>query len=174
MSKGDPAIEEAKEESEEKDIKKEKSLAAPEEEGEEGEIVLEEDILPFDPKFLEEAPPKVKRAIIEMSFQMMRMGGPAFNPLAAAVAKVLDGDHLTAVIKSVDRSTELEHSSAQQARWTNLLCLIVVLIFAGFAVWLLKDSNPDLLKDLFALVVALAGGLGAGYGIKTWQEQKRR
>lgn len=174
MSKGDPAIEEAKEESEEKDIEEEKSLAAPEEEGEEGEIVREEDILPFDPKLLEKAPPKVKQAFVEMSVEMMRMGGPAHNPLAAAVAKVLDGDHLIALIGSIDRSTELEHSSARQARWTNLLCLTAVLVFAGFAVWLLKDSDPDLLKYLFAAVVTLVGGAGVGYGYKAWRDEQRR
>ena len=174
MSKGDPAIEKAKEESEERDIEEEKSLAAPEEEGEEGEIVRDEDILLFDPKLLEEAPPKVKRAIIEMSFQMMRMGGPAYNPVAAAVAKVLDGEHLTGLIKSVDRSTELEHSNAQQARRTNLLCLIAVLVFAGFALWLLKDSSPDLLKDLIAIAATAAGGVGAGVGYMAWRQQQRR
>lgn len=96
--------------------------------GEKGEIVPEKDFLPFDPELLEGAAPEVKRSI-QMAFSMMRMGGPALNPLATAVAKVLDGDHLTNIIKSMDRSAELELSSAQQARWTNLLYLIVVLVF---------------------------------------------
>lgn len=174
MSRGDPAIEQAEEEgSEERDIEEQKSLAAPEQMGEKGEIVPEKDFLPFDPELLEGAAPEVKRSI-QMAFSMMRMGGPALNPLATAVAKVLDGDHLTNIIKSMDRSAELELSSSQQARWTNLLYLIVVLVFAGFALWLLKDSNPDLLRDLIAIVASLAGGLGAGYGIKAWAEQKRR
>lgn len=140
---------------------------------EKGEIVPGKDFLPFDPELLEGAPPEVRRSI-QMVFSMLRMGSPALNPMATAVAKVLDGDHLTHLIKSMDRSAELELSSAQQARWTNLLYLIVVLVFAGFALWLLKDSNPDLLRDLIAIVASLAGGLGAGYGIKAWAEQKRR
>jgi hypothetical protein len=165
VSRGDPAIEESEEEGfEERDIEEQESLAAREEMEEKGEIVPGKDIFPFDPELLEGAPPEVKRSI-QLAFSMMRMGGPALNPLATAVAKVLDGDHLTDLIKSMDRSAELELSSAQQARWTNLLYLIAVLVFAGFALWLLKDSNPDLLRDLIAIVASLAGGLGAGYGI---------
>ena len=173
MSNGDPAVEEAKEqESEERDIEEERPLAAPEE-GEKGEIVREEDILPFDPKLLEDAPPEV-RQLIKMSSAMIRMGGPSFNPLVAAVAKTLDGDHLAAVIKSMDRSTELEHDSVRRAHLMNLLCLIALLIFAGFALWLLKDSDPDLLKYLFGAVVTLAGGAGVGYGYKAWRDEQRR
>jgi len=155
-------------------LRNKKTLAAPEEMGEKGETVPEKDFLPFDPELLEGAPPEVMKRSIQMAFSMMRMGAPALNPLATAVAKVLDGDHLTNIIKSMDRSANLELVSAQQARWTNLLYLIVVLVFAGFALWLLKDSNPDLLRDLIAIVASLAGGLGAGYGIKAWAEQKRR
>jgi len=172
---GDPAIEEAKEEeSEQRDIEEGESLAAPEEEEEKGEIVSEEDVFPFDPEFLKDAPPEVRRAMIQMSSAMIRMGGPVSNPLAAAVARVLDADHLTSLIESMDRSAELEVTNAQRTRWTVLLCLIIVLVFAGFALWLLKDSNPDLLKDLVAIIASLVGGLGAGYGIKTWAERKRQ
>jgi hypothetical protein len=174
VSRGDPAIEKAKEEGpEESDIGEQKPLAASEEIEKKGEIVPDKDFLPFDPELLEGTPAEVKRSI-QMVFSMLRMGSPALNPLATAVAKVLDGDHLTNLIKSMDRSAELELRSAQQARWTNLVYLIVVLVFAGFALWLLKDSNPDLLRDLIAIVASLAGGLGAGYGIKAWAEQKRQ
>jgi hypothetical protein len=175
VSRDDPATEgvEKEERSEERDIEEQKPLAVPEEMEEKGKIVPENDILPFDPELLEGAPAEVRRSI-QMAFSMLRMGGPSLNPLATAVARVLDGDHLTNLIESMDRSAELELRSTQQARWTNLLYLIVVLVFAGFALWLLKDSNPDLLRDLIAIVASLAGGLGAGYGIKAWAEQKRR
>jgi len=116
VSRGDRAIEEAEEEgSEERDIEEQESLAAPEGMGEKGETVPEKGFLPFDPELLEGAVPEVKRSI-QMAFSMMRMGGPALNRLATAVAKVLDGDHLTNIVKSMDRSAELELSSAQQAR----------------------------------------------------------
>ena len=174
MSKSDPAIEEAKEGgSEGRETEERKPLDAPEKVEERGEIVSEDDTLPFAPELLEGAPPEVKRAF-EMFISMTRMAGPAPNPMATAIAKVLDGNHLTDLIQSMGRGEELELSSVQRARWTNLLYLVVVLVFAGFAMWLLRDSNPDLLKDLIAIVASLAGGLGAGYGIKAWTEQRRR
>ena len=118
-------------------------------------------------------PPEVRR-VIQIVFSMLRFGGSISNPMAAAVAKVLDGDHLTDLIKSMDRCTEMELTSAKEARQTNLQYLVVVLLFAAFALWVLKDSNPELLKDLVTIVATLAGGLGAGYGIKTWIEERRR
>ena len=123
MSNGDPAVEEAKEqESEERDIEEERPLAAPEE-GEKGEIVREEDILPFDPKLLEDAPPEV-RQLIKMSSAMIRMGGPSFNPLAAAVAKTLDGDHLAAVIGSEYRTGTRQCSAGTLDESAMSNCLI--------------------------------------------------
>jgi hypothetical protein len=173
MSKGDLVIEEAKEESEEKDSEEEKHLAAPKEVEENGEIVPEEDILPFAPELLEAATPEVKRAT-QIAFSMMRFGGAITNPMAAAIAKVLDRDHVTDLIQLMDRGTEMELSSAREARRTNLLYLIVVLIFAAFALWILRDSNPELLRSLVNTVATLAGGLGAGYGIKAWIDERRQ
>jgi hypothetical protein len=134
---------------EKKSVEEEKDLVATEEEKEEkkSEILSEEDILPFAPELLEGAPPELRRAI-QMSSSMMRMVGPAPSPLMSAIGKVLTSEHLTTVIESAKRSEELGYSNAQRVRWTNLLYLIVVLIFAGFALWILKDSNPDLLERL--------------------------
>lgn len=161
-------------EDEKKNTEEEESLVTTEEEKEEkkGEILSEEDIFPFAPELLEGAPPQLRRAI-QMGFSMMRSVGPAPSPLVSAIGKVLTSEHLTTVIESAKRSEELGYSNAQRVRWTNLLYLIVVLIFAGFALWILKDSNPDLLERLVVIAATLAGGLGAGYGISKTRQARR-
>ena len=173
MSKDDPETEEPGEaEPIEGDTEEEKSPAIPETVKGEGEIVSEDD-LPFPAEFLEGAPPSVIQ-FLRSTFSMRSMSGPVFNPLSAAIAKVLDAEHLTLFMQSMDRNTELEARSAYRARWVSLAYLGAVLVFAGFLVWLLKDSNPDLLKDVITLVSILAGGLGAGYGVKVHMDQKKQ
>ena len=106
-----------------------------------------------------------------MTFSMMK-GGPTLSPLPTAIAKILNSDHLDHMLTSIDEDTKLGYEAARQTRWANLICLTVILIFAGFVVWLLKDSNPELLKDLIAIVATLLGGAGIGFGVKTWRERR--
>jgi len=173
VGNGDPEIEGTHEaDAEEMDVVEQPLLAAPD--GKDSDNTdIDTEVLPFSPEFLEGAPPELKRAM-QMFFSMSKTSVRASNPLAAAVAKVLSSDHLASLIGLMERSEERELCNAQRVRWANLLYLIVVLIFAGFAVWLLEDSNPDLLKDLITIAATLAGGLGAGYGIKTWAERKQQ
>ena len=80
--------------------------------------------------------------------------------------------NLTAVIQLMDKSEGLEYEHASQARWTNLLILVIVLIFCGFALWLLGASHPDLLMEIVSAAALIVGGLGAGIGYTTWRAQK--
>jgi hypothetical protein len=139
-------------------------------EEEERTLVPEEDVFPFDPGLLKDAPPEVRRAF-QMSFAMMR-GGPTPSPLPAAIAEAINSDHLDHILTSIDEDAKLGYDAARHTRWINLICLAAILIFAGFVVWLLKDSNPELLKDLIAIVATLVGGAGIGFGVKTWREQR--
>ena len=130
----------------------------------------DEVVLPFDPEMLEGATPEVKTSL-RMFFSKMRIYGPRPRPIESAIEKNLNSDHVTSLIEERRLKTELDGKATTLARWTNLLILIVVLVFAGFALWLLGDSNPELVSDLLTHVIALAGGLGAGYGYKAWRDQ---
>lgn len=129
-------------------------------------------VLPLDPEFLKDAPPEFRKVMA--MFSQMQMSGPRGNPLTSAIAKHLNSDHLTAVIQLMDKSEDLEYEHAKQARWTNLLILVIVLIFSGFALWYLGVSNPDLLIVIVNAAVLIAGGLGAGFGYSTWRAQKNK
>ena len=173
MSKDDPETEEPGEaEPIEGDTEEEKSPAIPETVKGEGEIVSEDD-LPFPAEFLEGAPPSVIQ-FLRSTFSMRSMSGPVFNPLSAAIAKVLDAEHLTLFMQSMDRNTELEARSAYRARWVHLAYVSVVLVFAGVVVYMLKDSNPDLLTDLITRVIGIAGGLGTGFGVGVYIIQRKQ
>lgn len=175
MSEGDPQMEEAKERSNATDGEEEESLAVQKEMQEPDATVQEESTLPFDPDLLKGFPPEVKQRVTKMmGIEMRGMSGPVPNPLMEAIAKVMDGGHLTTLIESMDRTAKLEFESAKHLRWICLIVLCVLLAFSAVAIWLLKDSNPDLLKELITIAATLAGGLGMGLGVKTWWDQRQQ
>jgi len=71
-------------------------------------------------------------------------------------------ENLPTVIKSIDRSEELQYEDAQHRRWFALgFCLVGVVVLV-FLVLTLAVSNPALLEKLVALAFGFVGGLGVG------------
>lgn len=172
MSNNNDVVEPSEAESEGEPTGEETALVGSEQQEECAEDIPDEEIFPFDPELLDDASPGVKKAIIQMTSASMRMGGPIADPLARAIARVIDSTHVSALIESMDRNAKEELADTQHARWVYLVYVAVAMLFAGFVLWLLSDSNPELLKDLIAILAGFAGGLGAGFGIGTRRRRR--
>lgn len=77
----------------------------------------------------------------------------------------------------------LDHSHAEDlerlrirkhGRWFALAVLVVLLLAFGWLVNELLPENKDLLAEFLKMGVAFAGGIGGGYGLKSYQETRRR
>jgi hypothetical protein len=113
------------------------------------------------PDALKGAPGQVKKQVWEMmaaTFSAGHLPHPLFEKLEPGhIDKFLDYSH-------EDDKREHEHRKAE--RWFRLTYFLMVL-FAFFGlVWVLLPSNQPLLQDLLKILVAFAGGFGAGYGYK--------
>jgi hypothetical protein len=107
--------------------------------------------------------------------QMMAMfgvgpGGRAYHP----VFDKFEPEH---VDKFLDQSHEedMERLRARRhGRWFALVYAVLVLIALGWLVTVLLPENKDLLAEFLKMGVAFAGGVGGGYGLKSYQETRRR
>lgn len=127
-----------------------------------------------DPEVVEEleedlpAPPTIIRQMMAMFG--FGLGGRAFHP----VFDKFEPEH---VDKFLDHSHEedLERLRIRrQDRWFFLIYAVIGLGFLGWLIWALLPNDKDLLAEILKLGIAFAGGVGGGYGLKSYQESRRQ
>ena len=111
--------------------------------------------------------PKQVRQTVEMFMgQMIRSGGPP-SPIWDKVTS----EHVPLIVKSLDRTEELEYQDAQRRRWFTLVYCALGVAVLVFLVVALGGSNPDLLEKLLVLALGFIGGFGGGYGYKASRDR---
>lgn len=109
---------------------------------------------------LEEVPPEMRTVIKAWSAMFSQVSGP-FNPL---LAKFKDG-HIDKYLDNMSRESDHDYELKKGNRWFYLVyAIIAVTVFIAGVVYLLPD-NKDLLIQLIVIIVAIAGGIGGGYGL---------
>jgi len=89
-----------------------------------------------------------------------QVSGP-FNPL---LSKFKD-EHIKQYLDGAQIESNHDYELKKSNRWFYMAyAIIVVLVFIAGVVYLLPD-NKDLLIQLIVIIVAIAGGIGGGYGL---------
>ena len=105
------------------------------------------------------------------------MGIFGFGPGGRAFHPVFDKFEPEHVDKFLDHSHEedIERLRIQgQSRWFNLIYVLLGLTSLGWLIWVLLPNDKDLLAEILKLAIAFAGGVGSGYGLKSYQESRQR
>lgn len=119
------------------------------------------------PDVLKGAPPKVRKQMLELMAATFSSGQPA-HPLF----EKLEPGHIDKFLDYSHEDDKQEHEHRRAERWFRLgYSMLFFLAFFGL-VWLLSSNQP-LLLDLLKILVAFAGGFGAGYGYKTTRDRGR-
>jgi len=58
-------------------------------------------------------------------------------------------------------------------RWFNLVYVMLSLGVLFFLIVFFLPKDKDFLVDFLTLLIVFTGGLGSGYGLKSYQEKKR-
>jgi len=112
-------------------------------------------------------PPMVKEMLAMFGFGP---GGRAFHPVfdkfeSGHVEKFLDHSH----------TEDMERIRLRKrSHWFGLVYVILTLVAFGWLVSTLLPENKDLLVEFLKIGVAFAGGVGGGYGLKSYQESRGR
>lgn len=97
-------------------------------------------------------------------------GGRAFHPVfdkfeSGHVDKFLDHSH----------AEDMERLRIQKrGHWFVFVYIVLALLSFGWLISTLLPENKDLLVEILKIGVAFAGGVGGGYGLKSYQESRQR
>ncbi len=84
----------------------------------------------------------------------------------------ITGEHLHKLLDYDDKSDERKFKDAQQSRKFQLAyVLLAVLLFVFLAIFLV-GKDTELFKEIVKLFIVFVGGIGAGFGIKTYKSKK--
>jgi hypothetical protein len=114
------------------------------------------------------SPPRIIR-------QMMAMFGvgPGGRPHHPVFDK-FEPEHVDKFLEHSHREDMERLRIRRTGRWFALVYVLLAVIAFGWLVVVLLPENKDLLAEFLKMGVAFAGGVGGGYGLKSYQETRRR
>jgi hypothetical protein len=111
------------------------------------------------PEVMKNVPPQVIREF--QSFMGMISSGPRMHPL---FDKFTD-EHIDKYLDGLQKERDHDFDLSKSNRMYYLVYAIIAIIAIGAAIVYLLPKDKDLLLLLIQILVVLAGGVGAGYGI---------
>lgn len=115
-------------------------------------------------QFLDQFPQPVSKTI-----QMAMMGE---FPMPDPIIEKINENHITKIIDNARNDIDHKHKIAASNRWFFIMYLLIVIGFFIFLVIYLLPSNKDILIDIIKCLVAFFGGLGGGYGLKSYFDKR--
>ena len=98
------------------------------------------------------------------------VGGSRSHPLFEKFTE----DHVHKYLDYIQRDDDNEHNLRSSNRWFHLVYTIIGIAFFGFLIVYLLPKDKALLNDLIKLLVTFAGGVGSGYGLKSYLLESKK
>lgn len=115
-------------------------------------------------EFLKDAPPEVRKIMMSMQ----RMSGPMPHPLSSKINE----KHIDKILELAEKDDERAFGDTSQSRRYTFAYLALFSALFVFATVFLVGKDTELYKELLKLLAMFAGGLGSGFGIKSYMDKK--
>lgn len=117
-------------------------------------------------EFLQSAPPEVRKIMMSMQ----RMSGPMPHPLADKINE----KHIDKILELAEKDDQRTFADTSQSRRYTLGYLILFSVLFVFVTVFLVGKDTALYQELIKLLAVFAGGLGSGFGIKSYMDKTKR
>lgn len=134
-------------------------------------LVAEADPPPAAPKSgkLSKSEPAALSKMFEMALGFTSSSGPGFHPLF----EKFNDEHIHKFLDGLQKDDDHEYKLRHTNRIFHLCYTILGLIAFGLLFSWLLPNNKDLLVDILRIVIIFAGGLGAGFGLKSQLDKRK-
>ncbi len=150
------------------DIEKESARIEATEKKQDSEAPKEKTASRLDPELLEELPPEVKKQVVEFGMSMQRFG-PVPNP----ISEKINEKHIQKILEIAEKDDERSFKDLKESRKYTLLYILVFAVLFIFTTVFLVGSDKDLYKEIIKLFSVFMGGLGGGFGIKSYMDRNK-
>lgn len=119
----------------------------------------------------DDMPAEMKKQVVSMmmGFNQTTVGrSGARHPLF----EKFSDEHVHKYLDYIQRDDDNAHELKSTNRWFHLAYVIIGVAFFGFLIVYLLPKDKTLLNDILKLLFTFAGGVGSGYGIRSYLEKK--
>nr|VFK32369.1 MAG: hypothetical protein BECKMB1821I_GA0114274_103229 [Candidatus Kentron sp. MB]VFK75855.1 MAG: hypothetical protein BECKMB1821H_GA0114242_103329 [Candidatus Kentron sp. MB] len=113
--------------------------------------------------------PSDARKSFEIGMMSMHRFGPMPNPLA----EKLNEKHIDKILELSAKSEEQSFKGRAQSRWFTLIYALLLAALFTFVTIFLVQADKDLYKEALKLFTVFIGGLGGGFGIKSYLDRNK-
>ena len=121
------------------------------------------------PDLPDDMPYEVQQTIRMAMMSSQQSSGGRHHPLFEKFTE----EHVHKYLDYIQKDDDNDFSLRSSNRWVYLLYTILGLSFFSFLVIYLLPKDKILLDQIIKLFVAFAGGLGSGYGLKSFKDMKK-
>ncbi|MDI6728064.1 MAG: hypothetical protein QMD44_03940 [Thermodesulfovibrionales bacterium] len=122
----------------------------------------------IEPEFLKKLPPEAKK-VVEVGMMSMHRFGPMPHPFAEKINE----KHIDKILELAEKDDERTFKDIGQSRKFTLVYLIIFACLFIFTTIFLVGSDKELYKEIIKLFAVFLGGLGSGFGIKSYMERNK-
>lgn len=95
------------------------------------------------------------------------------DPIDVKIAEKINEKHIDKMLESAEKDNELSFRDTAQARKYNVLYLIIFAALFIFTTIYLVGMDKELYKEILKLLAIFLGGLGSGFGIKSYMDRDK-
>ncbi len=118
-------------------------------------------------EFLGKLPPEARK-VVEIGMSMHR-----FGPMPNPIAEKLNEGHIDKILEIAAKDDERAFQDAGSSRKYTLAYIVIFVSLFIFLTIFLVGSDIELYKEIIKIFVVFLGGLGSGFGIKTYMDKNR-
>ncbi|RJP33342.1 MAG: hypothetical protein C4527_04640 [Candidatus Omnitrophota bacterium] len=89
------------------------------------------------------------------------------DPFSFGINEKLTEEHINKIIDYTEKDNERNYRFADSARKYHLIYTVIGVLLFVFLTWFLSTNSSAVYSDILKMMAIFAGGLGAGYGIKS-------
>lgn len=135
------------------------------------EVLEKKKPTPIPPEVLAGMPPEAKKMVERFMMQSVSMQGirtPPRNP----ILKKIDGEHIHKVLDIAKADDERNFQNQISARRYGAFYVVLFVGLFVFVTVYVGTADKELYKELLKFLLIYLGGLGSGYGLKTYLNKK--
>ena len=127
------------------------------------------DTSPVGAELLKTLTPEAKEKIHGFGMSMHRFG-PMPNPLTEKINE----QHIDKILEIAEKDEDRSFKNAGENRkFTLIYVLVFAALFVFSTIFLIVSGNKELYSEAVKLFVAFFGGLGGGFGIKSYMDRNK-
>ncbi len=117
-------------------------------------------------EILQDMPPEIKKKFLSISM------GSFSRSLLSPLESKINEKHIDKILDIKEKYEDKIFKDTQQSRKFLLVYILIGVALFVFLTLFLVSNDKELFKEIIKLFIAFVGGIGAGYGIKTYKDNR--